>query len=63
MLYTTIEPCPMCFGTVAMMNIRNTYYAAKDAFAGATSLNNKLSYIERKNINIYSEEGRLRFFS
>jgi tRNA(adenine34) deaminase len=51
-LYTTMEPCPMCFGACIMMNIRHIKFAAHDGFAGATSLNDKLDYIKRKKINL-----------
>jgi tRNA(adenine34) deaminase len=54
-LYTTMEPCPMCFGTMVMMGIRNVKYAARDGYAGATVLNNKIDYIVNKNIQINSE--------
>lgn len=51
-LYTTLEPCPMCFGTMVMMSIRNIFYGGRDGFAGALQLNEKMDYIKNKNINI-----------
>lgn len=51
-LYTTMEPCPMCFGACIMMNIRHIKFAAHDGFAGATSLNDKLAYIKKKKIKV-----------
>jgi tRNA(adenine34) deaminase len=51
-LYSTMEPCPMCFGACVMVNIRNVAFASYDAFAGATALNDKLDYIKRKNIHL-----------
>ena len=61
-LYTTMEPCPMCFGTMVMMGIRNLRYAARDGFAGATELNSKMDYISNKGININMEGTELEVF-
>jgi len=61
-LYTTMEPCPMCFGAMVMMGIRNLRYAAKDGFAGATELNHKMDYIKSKRINIIQESPELELF-
>ncbi|MEG0308754.1 MAG: nucleoside deaminase [Clostridium sp.] len=61
-LYTTMEPCPMCFGTMVMMSIRNLYFGARDNFAGATSLNDKLDYIAGKDIKIHQGSGEIEIF-
>lgn len=61
-LYTTMEPCPMCFGTMVMMSIRNIFYGARDGLAGAASLNQKLEYINRKQIKIQKDVDELEQF-
>ena len=49
-LYSTMEPCPLCFGAIVMGSIRNVKFAAQDSFAGASTLNDKMDYIRNKNI-------------
>ncbi|MBK1809267.1 nucleoside deaminase [Clostridium sp. YIM B02505] len=61
-LYTTMEPCPMCFGAMVMVGIRNVKYAARDGYAGATELNDKTSYIKGKNMSISRENEELEAF-
>lgn len=51
-LYTTMEPCPMCFSTMVIMGIRNVEFAARDGYGGGTSLNAMLPYFSSKNITI-----------
>jgi tRNA(Arg) A34 adenosine deaminase TadA len=51
-LYTTLEPCILCFGAIVMGNIRFLKYAARDRFGGATALNKMHEYTKSKNINI-----------
>lgn len=61
-LYSSMEPCPMCFGTMVMMGIRTLFFAARDGFAGAAELNEKMGYIISKNISIYIGEAELEVF-
>lgn len=49
-LYSTMEPCPFCFGAIVMGSIRHVKYAARDGWAGATELNTSMNYIKRKRI-------------
>lgn len=34
-LYTTLEPCPMCFGALLLSRVKKVVYAAKDLRHGA----------------------------
>jgi len=51
-LYSTMEPCPMCFGAIAMSSIRHVRFAARDGWAGATHLNESDPYCRSKNIRV-----------
>jgi tRNA(adenine34) deaminase len=51
-LYTTMEPCPLCFGAFYMSGIRNLKYAAKDKYGGSTNLKDTTPYLSRKPIRI-----------
>lgn len=61
-LYSTMEPCPMCFGAMVMMNIRNLKFAARDGFAGATELRESFQYIKSKQMEIVKAEEELEIF-
>lgn len=61
-LYTTMEPCPMCFGAIVMMSIRHIKFAARDPLAGALLLNEKMDYISNKNISIEKGSNEIEAF-
>lgn len=52
MLYTVMEPCPFCLGAIAMGSIKHLKFAARDGWAGATSLTNENKYLHGKKIQI-----------
>lgn len=51
-LYSSLEPCPVCFGAFYMSGIRNLKYAAKDKFGGSTNLQGTTPYLSRKPIQV-----------
>ncbi|WP_139906135.1 nucleoside deaminase [Clostridium thermarum] len=61
-MYTTMEPCPMCFGTMVMNSIRNIKFADRDGYAGATELNEKSRYIKNKGISITKADDEMETF-
>lgn len=51
-LYTTVEPCPLCFGALVMSHVRALKFAARDRIAGSVSLAESNDYIRSKGIKI-----------
>lgn len=56
MLYTSLEPCPMCTGAIAMSGVRHVVFGARDREAGSTHLFAKSPYMARKHIQIQGPE-------
>jgi tRNA(Arg) A34 adenosine deaminase TadA len=53
-LYTTMEPCPMCLGTFYMSGFRTLHYAARDPYAGSADLLGTTPYLSRKPIRVHA---------
>lgn len=52
-LYTTTEPCVLCFGAIVMSGVRTVRYAASDPEAGGADLNEAGNrFIRSRNIDI-----------
>jgi tRNA(adenine34) deaminase len=49
-LYSTVEPCPLCIGAICIAGIKNVHYAARDTWAGSTNLLEATPYLRWKNI-------------
>lgn len=61
-LYTSLEPCPLCFGALVMSNVRSLKFASRDRWAGSTNLNGANAYIQSKNITIEGPVHPLEYF-
>jgi len=55
-MYTTLEPCPMCMGTIVMSDVRRVRIATRDPWAGAVDMC-QLPYVASKNMDVAFEEG------
>jgi tRNA(adenine34) deaminase len=51
-IYSTMEPCALCFGAIVMSSIKNIHFAAGDRLAGATNLIEGNDYIAGKQMKV-----------
>ncbi|MBR5087893.1 MAG: nucleoside deaminase [Ruminiclostridium sp.] len=51
-LYTSMEPCPMCIGTIIMSNLKRVRVAAHDSWAGASDICIKNAYAQKKSVEV-----------
>lgn len=58
-LYSTMEPCPMCMGTILMCNIKRVRSAARDTYCGMTHLTLTEPYYISKNTECTFAGGEL----
>jgi len=54
-MYATLEPCPMCMGTIVMSDVRKLRIASRDPWAGAVGIC-EFPYIASKNMDIIFED-------
>jgi tRNA(Arg) A34 adenosine deaminase TadA len=55
-LYSTIEPCPMCVGAVRMAHAREIRYAARDNTSGGSTLIDKTPFFKSGQLHILGSE-------
>ncbi|MBO6232433.1 MAG: nucleoside deaminase [Ruminiclostridium sp.] len=55
-MYTSMEPCPMCIGTIIMSNLKRVRVAAHDSWAGASDICIKNAYAQKKSVEVLFAE-------
>ncbi|MBN2048222.1 MAG: nucleoside deaminase [Anaerolineaceae bacterium] len=58
-LYSAVEPCPLCMGAIYMSGIRTFFYAAPDAYAGSANLLNTTWYLSLKPVKAHAAQDAL----
>jgi len=58
-LYTTVEPCPLCVGAVVTARLREIRYASRDPWAGSMSLLEQNAYLASKQVRREGPADRL----
>lgn len=55
-LYSTMEPCPMCIGAMRMCLIGRVHYAARDAMAGSAGFASASAFMQRRPVQVVAPE-------
>jgi tRNA(adenine34) deaminase len=51
-LYSTVEPCPLCTGALAMTHVSRVEFAARDLFAGSLGLLEASAFLRSRQIEV-----------
>lgn len=60
-LYSTMEPCPMCMGTAVMSNIKHLRYAARDMYCGCVHLKDIDPYLMGQRLDYTFADDEMEF--
>lgn len=52
-LYTSLEPCPLCIGALVMSGVHNVHYLARDPYAGSVNLLGTTPYLASKPVKTF----------
>jgi tRNA(adenine34) deaminase len=58
-LFSTMEPCPMCTGAIRMSGVGEVHYASKDPFAGGIALLETSSFMRQHKCNVISPSSEM----
>ncbi|MGE5665715.1 MAG: nucleoside deaminase, partial [Betaproteobacteria bacterium] len=53
-VYTTLEPCMMCMGTILIARIHRIVWGATDPVAGVADMLPRYTYLKRKQVDLAS---------
>jgi tRNA(adenine34) deaminase len=52
-IYSSLEPCPLCFGAIVISGIKHIHYAARDGLAGASNLKEGNDHLKSKSLHTF----------
>ena len=58
-LYTTMEPCPLCMGAARMTGMARVVFAARDPWAGCSSMADTVPYLRERGPTVAGPEAAL----
>lgn len=61
-LYTSMEPCPMCMGTIVMSNVKHLHCGSHDRWCGALHLLDTDPYMRSQHIEVTEPHEETEFF-
>ena len=61
-MYSSMEPCPMCMGAIVMSNIKDLHFGSHDRWCGAVHLLDEDPYFRSQHISVKEPHEEIEFF-